>query len=102
MANTLPKFVSKICYAASAWIVGGGAREENPRDWDVAVPFAHWKVAAMLMPPDAKPNSFGGWRVVVDDKKIDVWPCDLADLLTNAKMADLWHPQSGARYTRVI
>lgn len=100
MARTLPELVNKLCYAHSAWIVGGAVISDTPKDYDIAVPLLHWREAAMLIPRDAKPNSFGGWKCISEGKEIDVWPADLGDLMTNKMVKDLWHPQSDARFTR--
>lgn len=100
MARTLPEAVCKLCYAHDAWVVGGGARDESPKDYDVAIPFAQWAGAAMHIPRDARANPFGGWKFISEGVPIDVWPCDLAALMTNAMVTHLWHPQSGARFVR--
>ncbi|HEY9664857.1 MAG TPA: hypothetical protein V6C65_40980 [Allocoleopsis sp.] len=100
MARVLPELVNKLCYAHNAWLVGGAATQESPKDYDVAVPFAAWSAAAMLIPRNAKPNSFGGWKCESEGAAIDVWPCDLGVLLTNAAVVHLWHPQTGARFER--
>lgn len=100
MAQKLPKLVSKLCYGHGAWIVGGGARQLNPKDWDVVVPFGAWKQAAMLIPTDSKPNSFGGWECTEKGMPIDIWPCDLGLLMTHDMVTDLWHPLTDARFTR--
>lgn len=101
MARTLPEAVCKFCYAHNAWLVGGAARQgETPRDYDVVVPFAHWQAAAMLIPRDARPNPFGGWKFTSEGCEIDVWPADIGQLMTNAMVVDLYHPQTGARFQR--
>lgn len=74
--------------------------QSSPKDYDVAVPFSSWHIAAQLIPEDARPNSFGGWQFQSEGKQVDVWPCDLAALMQNDKMAALWHPKSGVRYTK--
>lgn len=100
MARTLPEIVCKLCYAHGGWIVGGASRSDAPKDYDVVVPLGNWKAAAMLIPRDAKPNAFGGWKLQSEGKAVDVWPADLGDLMTNAMVTDLWHPQTGARFSR--
>lgn len=98
MARTLPEAVCKLCYAHGAWIVGGAAVSDAPKDYDVAVPFGEWQRAAMLIPRDARPNPFGGWKFVSEGVEVDVWPCDLGELLTNRMVTALWHPKTGARF----
>jgi len=65
------------------------------------VPFAHWKDAAMLIPKDAVPNTFGGWKIRIKRRVstvvVDVWPGDLAWVLTNSASHWAWHPRTGVR-----
>jgi len=102
MAQKLPKLVSKLCYGYNGWIVGSGARDNKPKDYDIAIPFSNWRQASMLIPTDARPNSFGGWKCDYNGVAIDVWPCELAQLMTNEMVTHLWHPQSGSRFIRTI
>lgn len=94
-----PKLVCSLVYGHNAWVVGSGAKEgsENPRDWDVLVPFQNWFEACFLIPKNAYPNTFGGWKCETDEGFVDVWPGDLGSffLLSAAKFA--WHPKSGIR-----
>jgi len=97
MARKLPKLVNKFCYGHNAWIVGGAAIEDNPKDYDVAIPFSEWQLASMLIPENAKPNSFGGWKFTSEGESVDVWPCELLNLLKNEMVTHLWHPKSGLK-----
>lgn len=96
----LPEIVCKLCYAHSAWIVGGAASSDTPKDFDVAVPIGEWQSAAMLIPRDARPNPFGGWKLVSEGAEVDVWPCELGELMANRMVRELWHPKTGARFSR--
>lgn len=96
----LPELVCKLCYAHGGWIVGGGAVQDSPKDYDIAVPFGQWQAAAMLIPREARPNPFGGWKVASEGIDVDVWPCEVGELMTNRMVKELWHPQSGARFSR--
>lgn len=101
MAQRLPKLVSKFCNGHGAWIVGSGARDTEPKDWDVVVPFNEWKQAALLVPENAKPNSFGGWRCVDHrGNHIDIWPADLGLLMTHDMVTHLWHPLTNTRFIK--
>lgn len=100
MARVLPELVCKLCYSHGAWIVGGACVSDEPRDWDVCVPLTRWKEACMLLPRDARVNAFGGLKAVSEGQTIDVWPAELGDLMTNEQVQELWHPQSGARFSR--
>ncbi|MDP1712680.1 MAG: hypothetical protein Q8K86_09520 [Candidatus Nanopelagicaceae bacterium] len=70
------------------------------RDYDVVVPFYEWGKAAVLIPKNAKPNTFGGWKCVSEGKVVDVWPGDLGWLMQNAVLKNVWHPRSGVRWRR--
>lgn len=101
MARVLPDLAAKLCYGASSgWIVGGAARDINPKDYDIVIPLTTWKHACLLIPRDAVVNAFGGWKCLSEGKEIDVWPSDIGELMTNKMVTHLWHPQSDARFNR--
>ena len=86
----LPRLVYQMC-VHGAFIVGSQAKrlcgesiEAAESDFDLLVPLEKWQTVSMLIPMDAKPNKFGGWRFE-DDKgnEIDVWPDTLQNYLTN-------------------
>jgi len=101
--RTLPKIVVKMTHAHDAWIVGSAANPDNqaPRDWDIQVPYSQWGAAAMLIPPDAKPNSFGGFKCQCEGVSVDVWPGELGWILQRPMTQWAWHPASGLRITKV-
>jgi len=103
--KNLPAIVCQLAHAAEAWVVGSaaapGADLTTVRDFDILVPFSHWVVAAMLIPHDAKPNKFGGWKFTSFGNVIDVWPGDLAWLLTNKASQYAWHVRSGVRVSKI-
>lgn len=98
-----PPLVSQLTRLHDAWIVGSAAKKETDlsavRDWDVLVPFTHWQQAAALIPKDAKPNTFGGWKCTSGGAVIDVFPGDLGELMA-APCKYAWHPKSGTRLTK--
>jgi len=100
----LPCIVVKLS-VFDAWIVGSAAAPDcdiaTVRDIDLLVPFSHWREAALLMPPDARPNTFGGWKFVSDGKEIDVWPGELGSVMTNAAAKWAMHLRSGTRIVKV-
>lgn len=98
MANQLPDIVSKLCYGHDAWIVGGAVYQDDPKDWDVVVPYSEWNEAAMLIPPNATANSFGGFEFKMNGILFDVWPDEIGKLMTNKKVIALRHPQSGKEF----
>ena len=86
----LPRVVYQMCVHGGL-IVGSQAKLlagesiDVARDWDILVPLPKWQTIAMLIPPDAKPNKFGGWRFISEENEIDVWPDELENYLTNCK-----------------
>lgn len=102
MGKPYPATVAKLVTYCDAWIVGSGAKPipDVPRDWDVAVPFFEWNRAAAMIPADAKPNSFGGWKFEEGGCVVDVWPDDIGKIMTNAMTTHVWHPKSGVRFAR--
>jgi hypothetical protein len=89
----------------------------SPRDYDVVVPFYNWGPAAALIPEDARPNTFGGWKCVVrfgykegvsrklkqavNWAEIDVWPGDIGWLFQRPMCNWAWHPASGTRLCKI-
>lgn len=62
------------------------------------VPFSQWNAASQLIPKTAKPNTFGGWKIVDEEGvEIDVWPGELGVLMQNAKAKYAWHIRTGTR-----
>lgn len=103
MGSVYPPVVLRLCHSFDAWVVGSAARPDNrqPRDFDVLVPFCQWHAAISLVPRDAQPNSFAGWKFADEDGNlIDVWPGDLSWLAQRPQFTDAHHPASGTRITR--
>ena len=101
MSHVMPALVCKLAYAHEAWVVGSAAKPEVDhaavRDYDILVPMDHWRAAAMLIPADAVPNTFGGWKCQSEGREVDVWPGDLAWLMTNHLARWAWHPRTDTR-----
>lgn len=100
--KTQPTLVRKLCFGFSAWIVGSAVSSDNPRDYDVAIPYQYWREAALILPKDAKPNNFGGWKCISDGKEVDVWPFDLHEFVLIHPVKELYHPMSGIHLTKSI
>lgn len=100
--RNLPKLVSKITHAHDAWVVGSAANPKNisPRDYDILVPFREWQRAASLIPINAKPNTFGGFKCKSEGYEIDIWPGDLDWILQRPKTIFVWHPLSDTRFVK--
>lgn len=101
VSKTPCAWIAKVTHNFDAWIVGSAADPDNadPRDYDVLVPFYMWHSATCMVPPDAKPNSFGGWKFtdVQTRKEIDVWPGDLSRLAQRPAFKFAYHPKTGTR-----
>ena len=97
-----PPIVSKLCYCFDGWIIGGAAKDldKPPRDYDVIIPYYLWHQASIIIPQDAKINSFGGWKFIDDGFNVDVWPDDITRMLKVAMVEAVYHPQSGTRFIR--
>lgn len=86
----LPRVVYQMC-VHGGFLVGSVAKKimgevDESHDYDVLVPYEKWQTICLLIPEDAKPNKFGGWRFC-DDKcnEIDVWPGSVVDYLRDCK-----------------
>lgn len=66
------------------------------------VPFSQWAMAAPLIPRDAVPNTFGGWKCQSGGRVVDVWPGDLETLCRCPLNVYIWQPYLGARYVRQV
>ena len=93
-----PKTAHKLLHLHEGWIVGNHSK--TARDLDILISFLHWREAAALIPSTAKPNTFGGWKFLEDGIWIDVWPGDLAWLMTNTKFKSAFHPRTGTKITK--
>lgn len=90
----LPRLVYQMC-VHGALIAGSYAKsltgeKIKSNDYDLLVPLEKWQTIALLIPPDAKPNKFGGWRFmtpVVDEGlvEVDVWPDSVENYLSKCK-----------------
>jgi len=86
----LPRSVYLMC-VHGALLVGSQAKrvmgeDIESHDYDLLVPLEQWQIIALMIPENAKPNKFGGWRFIDDkDNEIDVWPDSLQNYLANGK-----------------
>lgn len=104
--NLLPKLVLALVHGHDAWIIGSAAHPDSmndpPRDWDGVVPYKNWQEAQLLIPKDAKVNSFGGWKCISDNDLVDVWPADLSWIMQAPLTLYMWHPRTGTRFKRLL
>ena len=87
----LPPLVYQMCVLGGL-LVGSAAKQmvekniEVANDYDILVPLEKWQTIALLIPMEAKPNRFGGWRFSDHQKnEIDIWPGTLQEYLQNCK-----------------
>ena len=91
----LPRKVYQMC-VHGAYLVGSVAKHLagdpniEAHDYDLLVPLPKWQTIALLIPEDAKPNKFGGWRFSVEDQdgeqvEVDVWPDALENYLSQCR-----------------
>ena len=88
-----------------AWLVGGaalpGADLSAVKDWDIIVPLCVWgRLAGMLAQHNPVPNSFGGWRILLPEGDIDIWPDDLSNHAMREQFRAAWNPARGIRLVR--
>ena len=100
-SKDLPPIVTALTYRHKAWIVGsaalGNAKKALLHDIDVVVPFSGWSSAACLIPSNATPNKFGGWKFTDGKYVVDVWPDSLENLFLSNMMLIAWQPLHGIR-----
>lgn len=103
MSLKIPKLVALLSVNFEAWIVGSAADPNNkePRDWDVIVEFSQWEKAASLIPLDAKPNSFRGWKCFEEGVEIDVWPGEIGFVMRSSKSKYAWHYLTDTRWVKM-
>lgn len=79
----LPALVRCFCFNNEGWVVGSGAlwllnlKDDEPRDYDIIVPFYQWGNACRVIPEGSPTNSHGGIKITTDSVKIDVWCGDI-------------------------
>lgn len=94
----IPSLIVNLSLNHYAWVVGSAAnpKNDNPRDWDIIVPFSEWHKITAIIPSDAKVNRFGGWKFMSEGYEIDLWPGELSFFLTRTRWA--WNPGLGFRF----
>ena len=102
--NRIPRLARLICGQYNgAWIVGSAADPMNndPKDYDIAVSFSDWQKVASLIPKDAKPTLFGGWKFLSDGMEVDVWPSEIINIFSCSKCEWMWQPNLNIRVKRL-
>lgn len=102
MSHKYPKEVSLLANMYDAWIIGGAAIEDNPRDYDVYVPMKFWREASALIPREAKINTFGGFKFISEGKEVDVWTGEMADMFSSVYFRAALHPRTGILITKSV
>lgn len=107
--RVMPPKIHSLVYTYDVWILGSSAytfeTEELAKgyhpDIDIMVPFSLWREAALHVPGDAVPNSFGGWKWTSNGVFVDMWPDELSRLVVMSAFKIAWHPLSNKRITVV-
>lgn len=89
-----PELVTKLCAYCDGWLIGSSVIEENPRDYDVWIPYEKWSVACTMIPKDAKINTFGGFKCISDGVEVDVWTCPMSELFQTHYFKAAHYPKS--------
>lgn len=107
----VPQVVAQLS-SLGAVIVGGQAKQyaegEMPdpsKDWDVFVPFASWRRAAMLLPLRSLGlNGNRGFRLRASKPhgSIDVWPDELARFLEESTGSEHVSARKGPQYALIL
>ena len=103
MASQYPPLVLAMTNIHDGWIVGSAADPSvhKPRDIDIIISFTNWQQACVLIPKNAKVNSFGGWKCKDRGIIIDIWPGDLGWLMQYHRSQWAYHPRTGIRLQRI-
>lgn len=103
MSSKHPKLVLDLSFIANAWIVGSAAdpSNTNARDFDMVVPYSQWQNACMLIPSDAKPNHFGGWKCISEGVEVDVWPGELSFVMAHGYSTYCLNLKNNVRWKRM-
>ena len=93
--NKYPKIVISLLVAGDGWIIGSASDPNsiNFRDVDIFIPHANWHKVSSMIPTSAQPNSFGGWKFVIDGTEIDLWPDSLERLMDHTNT--FYQPHTG-------
>ena len=94
-SKKLPPLVTKLVTFCDAWIVGGYLYNNDARDIDLFIPFKHWQLASSYIPKDAKINTMGGFKCLIDNVEIDIWTGDMNDFLQSNYFRQCYSPKYG-------
>lgn len=98
----LPALVRSFCFNNDGWIVGStanwllGLKGDDPRDYDILIPFYTWGVACRSIPEGSPTNSHGGIKISSDGVIIDVWGGDIGWFLGQVPQTPAYavHPKT--------
>jgi len=96
-----PELVTKLSTLCNGWIVGGAVDNETPKDYDVYIPFSNWQIACSLIPKESTINRMGGFKCISEGVEVDVWTCEMSDLLATDYFSKAFHPKTGVKIIRV-
>ena len=103
MSSQFPSKVSQLLQNFDGWLIGSAANpdNQNPRDFDILIPFHMWHKACLSIPENAIPNSFGGWKFIDNNVEIDMWPGDLSYLAARPRFKYAYHLASDTRISKI-
>lgn len=90
-----PELVTKLITFCDAWIVGGAAFEDKPKDYDIFVPFKFWQLASSYIPKNSKINRMGGFKCLSDGEEVDAWTGDMNDFCKAIIFLSCYQPKYG-------
>jgi len=98
-----PGLVSRLTTYCDGWIVGSAACPENiePRDYDIWIPIANWGTAISMLPDQIDINRMRGYKVIDEEKEIDIFTCEMSSLFNTAYFKYAYHPRTGIRIAKV-
>ena len=101
--NLMPRLVRIITTQYPTWLVGGSAdpHQLKPKDYDIVVSHPYWQQVCLLIPKDAKPNLFGGFKFMDDGKEVDVWMGDIGSVFLCCKCDYAYQPKYDILLARV-
>ena len=92
-----------------SWVIGSAAAPDcdyaTVRDFDIIIPWEKWDTAVNVIlrfATQVKANSFGGWKVYIDEDELDIWPGTLQTILARPQFSNYaWHPKSDTRIQKL-
>jgi len=103
MSSKYSPLITKLINNHDAWIFGSAADPENinPRDYDIFIPVNEWHTACLLIPSDFKINTLGGFKIIDDNKEVDIFTGNFNEFITRNFFKYAFHPKTNIRIIRI-